>query len=213
MLTLLIRYNVYNATTSLILSSPPYNFSPAKVGLTYVAPLIGTIFAGLLTGPLSDWYTLKLAHRNGGIREPEQRLWGVLLYCIIMPVGLILWGIGAAHELHWAVLLLGSILCGYCNVAGGSYALAYAVDCFKELAGESIVSVILCRNTMSFGFNYAITPWINQQGLQNTFVAVSLLSCAFGLTFLLMEWKGKHFRSTCAARYWRYTATQVVSHG
>ncbi|KIW72564.1 hypothetical protein PV04_00746 [Phialophora macrospora] len=205
-------YNVYNATTSVILSSPPYNFSPAMVGLSYVAPLIGTLIAGALTGPVSDWYTLKLARRAGGLREPEQRLWGLVLYCILMPVGLILWGIGAAHKLHWAVLLLGSILNGYCNVAGGSYAIAYNVDSFKEIAGESIVSVILCRNSMSFGFNYAITPWIAQQGLQDTFIAVSILSCAFGCTFLLMVWKGKYLRTVCADRYWRYAATQVVKH-
>jgi MFS family permease len=206
------RYNVYNATTSVILSSPPYNFSAATVGLSYVAPLIGTFIAGVVTGPFADWTTLKLARRSKGLREPEQRLWGLVLYCVLMPAGLLIWGLGAAHSLHWAVLLFGGILLGYCNVAGGSYAIAYSVDCFREISGESIVSMILCRNTMSFAFNYAITPWINAQGLQNTFIAVAILSCAFGCTFFLMTWKGKYFRVRCAERYWQYVATQVVRH-
>lgn len=139
-----------------------------------------------MSGPIADWSALRLARRFNNLREPEYRLWGLVIFCILMPTGLLLWGVGAAFHLHWAILLFGSILCGYCNVAGGSYAIAYAVDCFRELAGETIVSMILCRNTMAFAFNYAITPWINAQGLQNTFIAVSVLSCGIGCTFLLM---------------------------
>ncbi|KAF7555586.1 hypothetical protein G7Z17_g2074 [Cylindrodendrum hubeiense] len=205
-------FNVYNATTSSILSAPPYNFSASTVGLTYVAPLIGTAIAGVVSGPIADWSALKLARRFNNLREPEYRLWGLTIFCILMPTGLLLWGLGAAFHLHWAILLLGSILCGYCNVAGGSYAISYAVDCFRELAGETIVSMILCRNTMAFAFNYAITPWINAQGLQNTFVMVAVLSCAIGCTFLLMIWKGKQLRAASAERYWRYVATQAIDH-
>lgn len=203
-------YNVYNATTSSILSASPYNFSAAIVGLSYVAPLIGASIAGVVSGPVADWLTLRLASRSKGLREPEQRLWGLVIYCILMPAGLLIWGVGAYHDVHWAVLLFGGGLCGYCNVTGGSYALAYAVDCFKELSGETIVSVILCRNTISFAFSYAITPWIDAQGLQKTFIAVSILSWAFGMSFLLMEWKGKQLRAMSARRYWKYVNTQVV---
>lgn len=180
------------------------------MGLTYAAPLIGVTIAGLATGRLSDWYVLKLARRNGGLREPEQRLWGLLVYCPFILIGLLLWGVGAAHGLPWPVLCLGAAFCGYTNVAGGAYALAYAVDCFKEISGESIVSVILCRNTMSFAFNYAITPWIDDQGFQDTFIAVAILAFAFGASFLLMEWKGKWLRARCAERYWRYVDSRVV---
>ncbi|KAH7017225.1 major facilitator superfamily domain-containing protein [Ilyonectria destructans] len=205
-------FNVYNATTSSILSAPPYNFPASTVGLTYVAPLIGTAIAGVVSGPIADWSTLRLARRFNNLREPEYRLWGLVIFCILMPTGLLLWGLGAAFHVHWAILLFGSILCGYCNVAGGSYAIAYAVDCFRELAGETVVSMILCRNTMAFAVNYAITPWINAQGLQNTFIAVSVLSCAIGCTFLLMIWKGKQLRAASAERYWRYVAIQAIEH-
>ena len=63
---------------------------------------------------------------------------------------------------------------------------------------------------MSFAFNYAITPWIEAQGLEKTFIAVAILALAFGLSFLLMIWKGKHLRTISAERYWKYVATQVV---
>ncbi|KAJ5813143.1 hypothetical protein N7447_010166 [Penicillium robsamsonii] len=204
-------FNVYNATASSILTAVPYKFSATSVGVTYVAPLIGTIFAGAINGPLSDWYTIRLARRSNGLREPEQRLWGLTAYCIAMPAGLLLWGLGAAHHLHWVVLLLGALLIGFCNVAGGSYALAYCVDSFRDIASESLVSVILCRNTMSFAINYGITPWLEANGMQNTFIATAVLALVVGCSFWLMIFKGKHFRTVCADRYRHYVATQVAS--
>ena len=39
----LIWFTVLNATASVILGAPPYNFSAAMVGVTYVSPLIGVV--------------------------------------------------------------------------------------------------------------------------------------------------------------------------
>ena len=109
--------------------------------------MLGTIIAGVFTGRFSDWYTLRLARRNGGLREPEQRLWGLLVYCPFIVIGLLLWGLGAANRLHWAVLLLGTIFSGYCNVAGGAYALAYAV---RENMAD-IVQLAMCADPLLGG--------------------------------------------------------------
>jgi MFS family permease len=180
------------------------------VGVTYLAPLLGAIIGGIVAGPVSDMYTLRLARRNGGIREPEQRLWGVTLYALCLTTGLLMWGVGAANSAHVGVLLTGSVLCGFGIVAGGCYAITYAVDCFKEIAGETIVSLILVRNNLTFAFGYAITPWINTSGLQNTFIAVSVICAVTGSSFLLMIWKGRSFRIRSQERYWDYAATQVL---
>ncbi|KXJ86559.1 major facilitator superfamily domain-containing protein [Microdochium bolleyi] len=205
-------YSVYNATAALILTGAPYNYTSSMVGVTYLAPLLGAIIGGFVSGPLSDKLALRLAHRAGGLREPEHRLWGLTSYAIILPIGLFMWGIGAAHGAPLAVILIGSVFCGFGIVSGGSYAITYDVDCFKEIAGESMVSLILVRNTMTFAFSYAITPWINASGLQNTFIAVGIIALGTGFSFLLMIWKGKSFRIKCADRYWLYAADQMVKH-
>lgn len=206
----LVWYNVYNATASSILSSPPYNFDSLQVGLTYIAPSIGALLGGLYSGPLTDWFMIRLAKRNNGVREPEQRLWGLSAYCIIIIGGLILWGVGAAHEIPWGGILVGGAMVSFCNVLGGAYSIAYAVDSYKDISGESLVSVVLCRNTLSFALNYAITPWINHSGLQSTFIVASILGLLFGLTFLLMTWKGKALRKSSAERYWNLVSTQII---
>ncbi|OJD23006.1 hypothetical protein ACJ73_05640 [Blastomyces percursus] len=64
-------YNVMNGTASPVLSSPPYNWSAAKVGSAYVAPIIGGIFSMIWTGVVADKFAIYLARRNKGVREPR----------------------------------------------------------------------------------------------------------------------------------------------
>ena len=90
----LIWFNVLNATASIILGGAPYDFSSGFVGLSYLACLLGVIAGSLFTGYVSDWISLKLARRNGGIFEPEQRLWGFALTTVVLPASLLLWGVG-----------------------------------------------------------------------------------------------------------------------
>jgi len=101
----LIWFNVLNATASIILGGAPYNFSASMVGTSYVACCAGVVLASVLTGPCSDWLTIKLARRNGGIMEAEHRLWPFALNLILVPGSLILWGVGASHSVHWFGLI------------------------------------------------------------------------------------------------------------
>ena len=67
-------FNVLNATVSLVLSAPPYNFPSSFVGLSYLSPLLGTLLSALYTGPLGRYIVLRPARSNAGIVEPEHRL-------------------------------------------------------------------------------------------------------------------------------------------
>lgn len=203
-------YNVYNGTASSIYSGEPYNFSSGAVGLTYLGPLVGAIIGGIYSGPITDRLALYLAKRNKGVKEPEQRLWGLLFYVFVTPFGIFLWGIGAAHGIKWPALAVAAALMGIANVVGGSFSLAYIVDCYRDISGEALVTGILCRNTMSFGWNYAITPWIDHNGRQNTFIIVGCLSIVTGLSFLLMVFFGKRLRASSARRYWKMSATTLL---
>ena len=96
----LVWFNILNATASLILGGQPYNFKPSIVGLSYISCIIGVTIASVFTGVFSDWFVIRLARKNKGIFEPEQRLWLFAATTIILPAGSILWGVGAAHEIH-----------------------------------------------------------------------------------------------------------------
>jgi MFS family permease len=205
-------YNVLNGTASPVLSGAPYEWSSALIGCVYTGPIIGAAIASLWSGNAADWIALRLARRNKGIREPEHRLWVLLVSGIMSAAGLITWGVGAYHDAHWVGLVFGLGMLTFGCVTGGSIAVSYNADCFKELAGETTVSVMLVRNTIGFGFSYAITPWWTTQGLQNCFITAGMVSLAFTFTFFFMVVFGKRLRRWSIPAYKEFMATTVVSH-
>ncbi|KAL1879466.1 hypothetical protein Plec18167_003921 [Paecilomyces lecythidis] len=198
----LIWFNVLNGTSSIILGSAPYNFSSAMVGLSYVACCLGTIAASLFTGRFSDWLTIKLARRNKGIMEAEQRLWPFAACIVVVPASLILWGVGAAHNIHWFGLLVAMCTLAFCNTCGITLSVNYLVDSYRELSGDAMATVILVRNTMSFAIGYGITPWVENLGYQNCFISAAFIGMACAAVFLIMIKWGKTFRERSRERYW-----------
>ena len=110
----------------------------------------------LYSGRIGDWLVLKLARRNGGIMESEQRLWLFSLSAVLIPGGLILWGVGAAHHVQWFGIVFAMGVIGITNTLGAVISISYCIDSYRELSGEAIVTVILIRNTMSFAMGYGL---------------------------------------------------------
>ena len=150
----LIWFNVLNATASIILGGPPYNFKASMVGLSYLSCCIGVIIGSYLSGKVSDWLTIRLARRNKGIMEAEHRLWPFIICLVGVPFGLILWGVGAAHGVHWFGLIFAMCILAMTSTIGVSLSVNYLIDSYHDISGDAIVTVILVRNTMSFAISY-----------------------------------------------------------
>lgn len=84
-------YQVLNGTASPVLSAPPYEWRSAFIGCIYVGPMVGAVFGCLWAGVAADKLALYLARRNGGVREPEHRLWPLAIAGIFTAAGLITW--------------------------------------------------------------------------------------------------------------------------
>ena len=97
---------------------------------------------------------LKMARRNNGIMEAEHRLWILCLCALTLPFGNILWGVGAYYHIHWFGLVFAMAVITFTTAVVVKLAYSYCVDAYRELGGESMVTVILIRNTMLFGVNY-----------------------------------------------------------
>lgn len=92
--SLLAWFAVLTSVQATYLFSPPYNFTAAGVGLMNLAPFIGTVLALFFGGYLNDKSIVWLSRRNGGVYEPEMRLWMALPASIVAPAGILMVGLG-----------------------------------------------------------------------------------------------------------------------
>ena len=97
-----------NLLQSQAFAAPPYNFSPLTIGFLNFAILVGAIIGLLTAGPLSDYISMILTKRNGGIREPEMRLLTMVPYFILMLIGNFVTAFGWQNQLNWKVSVFPS---------------------------------------------------------------------------------------------------------
>lgn len=200
-------FNVVNATIASVLSAPPYNFGANMIGVFFASPAIGITIGSYFSGKIVDNFTVKMARSGKGYREPEFRLWLSLIPMVIHPFGCLLYGIGASKGIHWVGLAFGlGAICSTFPI-GSAIAINYIIDCYKEVSGDGLVTMILIRNTMGFGFSYAVTPWLVAVGTQNLYISIACIGTFFWALSFVMITFGKRMRKWTASDYWKLIDT------
>ncbi|KAJ9485256.1 hypothetical protein VN97_g8090 [Penicillium thymicola] len=188
---------------------PPYNFDAAGVGLMNVAPFVGAVLGFPFGGYLSDKSILWLSKRNGGIYEPEMRLWLALPVAIISPAGILMFGLGLAYGAHWALLAVGFGFFGFSLAAISGISLSYLMDCYQEIIGDALVGVIFMRNIFSVIVLFVLTPWVNKMGLRDLHIICAVISFVIlSIPVPLLLW-GKKARIATAPSYRKMAANQL----
>jgi hypothetical protein len=113
-----------------------------------------------------------------------------------------LWGVGAAHSIHYVGLFFAMACLAYTSSLGVTLSINYMIDSYHDISGDAIVAVIIIRNTMSFAVNYGITPWLTNLGYQNCFLSAAFIGLAASSVFLLMIKFGKGLRIKSSNKYW-----------
>lgn len=203
----LFWYSVLNATEALILGDKPYNFSAAMCGLAYVSPVIFVFLIYPYAGWSTDWIKIHLAKKHNGVSQAEDRLWVLVVYMILGPAALILWGVGAAHGIHWIGIVIGlGLQAGLC-IVGCISSVTYTLDCYPEMGVSAITLLVIIRNTMNFAMDYGITPFVDNTGVQNCFIASAFI-CLFCIsTFFVMVKTGYFWRNYTKEKYWKLLAS------
>ncbi|GFF99303.1 uncharacterized MFS-type transporter C1271.10c [Aspergillus udagawae] len=155
----------WNLTESAILSAPPNNFSPSAVGYSNFAFVVGGSLGLLTAGPFSDWIAMRATTANNGIREAEMRLPALIPYFVTSVIGIVVGGVGYAREWDWPVLIVvGYGFTGLCVTAVPTIAVAYAVDCYRSIAGEIMVVATVIKNSCGFAMSYWVFPLAARRG-------------------------------------------------
>jgi MFS family permease len=137
-----IELLVDHSAVSEIMTNEPYNFSTTATGLMFLSALIGSIF-GYFTGVFADTIVVFFARRNGGVKEPEMRLWTLLISFFYAGIGYLLYGWAADAGLPWIAVAIGLGAMIAHQVSACSIATAYAMDCFPGVSRTRLAKLVI----------------------------------------------------------------------
>lgn len=128
-----------------------YNFSSLGTGLVYISPFVGGILGTVVAGKVSDVIVRFMSRRNNGVYEPEFRLIMAVPVAISTCIGLMGFGWSAAEKDRWIVptVFFGIISFG-CSL-GSTTAITFAVDSYRQYAGEALVTLNFSKSKPSPG--------------------------------------------------------------
>ncbi|EHY53527.1 hypothetical protein HRR83_003732 [Exophiala dermatitidis] len=185
-----------NLAQSQALAAPPYNFTPANVGFANFALAVGAIVGLATAGPFSDWVAMRATKRNKGIREPEQRLPALVPFLVASVVGMVIIGVGFDRQWPWEpIIIVGFTLAGVLTVSIPTIAITYAIDCYKPISGQIMVTSTVAKNTFGFGMTYYINDWAAESGFTGPFMLLMGMTVGFSLVgMVVLMVYGKTFR-------------------
>lgn len=192
-------------TQASFFAAPPYNFDASQLGLMYFALIIGNFVGAIYGGNVADWMVLRLAKANSGIAEAEHRLWAYIPVPFLGAIGVLLYGVGASHGIHWIVPCLGLVLVGIYLNASLPVCLGYALDSYVDLSGEIVQLSNFIRNVAGGAFTFGIQPWITYNGAQTTSIIIAGLVFVLNLSSIAFQIWGKAIRKRTEKRYIRLT--------
>ncbi|KIW90070.1 uncharacterized protein Z519_09501 [Cladophialophora bantiana CBS 173.52] len=176
------------------LGALPYNFSTSQQGLVFLSPCLGNLFGSFFCGYVNDKLSQWSTRRNGGVFEPEMRLPVVAIPVLLVPAGLLMFGIGVAHETHWIVPVIGAGLVGVALTGIGSVIQPYLMDSYAPIIFDCRVTFNGFKNLVSFAVGFAVVPWLELDGVVAVFVILAVLVVVIDASALRIYLFGKKLR-------------------
>jgi MFS family permease len=114
--------------------APPYNFTPAQVGLMSLPIFIGNIVGTIASAPFADRIILYLSRKNKGIYEPEMRLRLLLVFAPLFSGGLAFFGFALGKGMSWPVVAVAAGIYSGAMTPILSLALSYLTDAYTDVS-------------------------------------------------------------------------------
>ncbi|KAK1147555.1 hypothetical protein N8T08_000897 [Aspergillus melleus] len=167
---------ILSTVISLVFPLPPYNFNPAEIGYMSVGPFVGNLIGSFYGGFFGDWSILFFARRNKGYYEPEMRLYILHFPAVALCGGLVMFGVTVDRGMHWILPSVGGALFGFGLGSISDACLTLVIDSYMEITGDAFTGIAFLRNAFSIGIPFAITPWMQRNGLTNMFFTCGFIS-------------------------------------
>ena len=126
-----------------------YNFTALQTGLVYISPFVGGVLGTAAAGKVSDIIVRWMARRNGGIYEPEFRLVMAIPVAISTCIGLMGYGWSVQEKDKWIVPTVFFGVISFGCALGSTTSITFAVDSYRQYAGEALVTLNFSKSTSS----------------------------------------------------------------
>jgi MFS family permease len=129
-----------------------------------------------------------------GRREPEFRLYAIIIPAIIGPMGILLFGFMIAETRPWLEPAVGYAMQGFGVTAISNIVVTYLVDSYLPLAAEAMVILFVLKGVIGAVLILYTINWVEVAGEKQAFgqmVGVQYFFCLFVIIFLLF---GKRIR-------------------
>lgn len=120
-----------------------YGFSTQTSGLAYIGLGMGMFIGIILFGKFSDKVSMRKADKAGQ-SSPENRLYLMIWFSPITPIGFFWYGWSAYYHTHWIVPILGTFFIGF----GAFFILLATQIYFVDTFGPEAAASALAANTV-----------------------------------------------------------------
>ncbi|KAH8698741.1 putative MFS transporter [Talaromyces proteolyticus] len=197
----IVWLTIMSSVLALVFPLPPYNFSPAQVGYMSSGPFIGNLLGAIYGGFLGDWSILFFSRRNKGYFEPEMRLYILHIPAVFLCGGIIMFGVTISRGMHWILPVIAGGFFGFGLGSIGDACLTLVIDSYHDVVGDAFTGIAFLRNAITIGIPFAITPWMETNGLQNMFITCGFISLGITSLCIPMVIFGKRSRRKLAPYY------------
>ncbi|KAF2099851.1 membrane transporter [Rhizodiscina lignyota] len=129
-----------------IYSGEPYHFNTEQVGLMYLGPGLGFLFAVWFLVPRIDWVYKKLTAKHDGIPKPEYRLPLANIGAIFVPIGLFWFAWTVEYQVAWPATIIATFPYGIGQVMIMNTVQNYYIDSFEKYAASAIAAGAVFRS-------------------------------------------------------------------
>jgi multidrug resistance protein len=142
---------IFGTTYSIYTNMQPiysglYGFDTEKVGLLYLGPGLGFLFAVWFLVPRIDSVYKKLTAANGGKAKPEYRLPLANIGAVFIPMSLFWFAWTVEKHAHWMASISGTFFYGIGQVMILNSTQNYFIDSFEKYAASAIAAGSVFRS-------------------------------------------------------------------
>lgn len=189
------------ATYAGVLKAAPYNLPSKLITPVNLSAAVGSLVAypvGIV--PIKKMLDV-LTKRNGGVREAEHYLVGLILPIFTGAMSTLIYGLAVRFEAHFAVYYLAYGLNGFSWVTFSISTILWVTEAFPRWAAPAVAVVGGGSYLVSFSMSFVLVPWIAAHGYKLVGIELTILQVASGAIALPIAFWGKSARQAIHGRW------------